>query len=729
MTRPTRSPASIILGLAAAVAAQDTASAPDTVRQLEPVRITATRKSEQSEYVAKMPLKRLENSTAYNTVESRVLKEQAVTHFDAALKNVPGVIKLWEPTGRGGDGGTYFSMRGFDAQPNVINGVPGLTFGGLDPANVERIEVLKGPSGTLFGSSVVTYGGLINVVTKKPSPFAHTEVDYTAGSFGLNRVVADVNRPIDAEGKAAVRVITAYHTENSFQDAGFRKALFVAPSLSYEASDRLSFLLSTEFLSSEFTNPTMLFLDRYSPLDWANLDELDYDRKRSLTSNDLSVRTPKFNAQLQMNYKLTPAWNSQTVLARGVSESHGYYSYLWNGTPGSFGLYITDMNASTVTTNIQQNFQGDFEIAGMRNRLVAGFDYFQRRVIDNGAGWRRVAEFTPQGQAIDYVSGTDTLPSSPLTRSAIDKLLAETSSPSSHTRQDIYSAYVSDVFNVLPQLALTASLRADWFTTEGEVMVPGDGYDQLAFSPKVGVVYQPLLDRLAIFANYQNGFKNVAPGSVYDTAGNKTGTRTFRPEQANQGEVGVKTNLWNGRLSSTASVYYIKVTDRVMSDGANPFNSVQGGETESKGLEIDANIDVLPGLNVLAGYSYNLSKVLAFNGDDVFMPVGRRPVEAGPKQMANVWATYRFRNDALRGLGLGAGSNFVGEMNVVDSPVIGTFTLPGYVLFNASVFYDKGPFSAVFAVDNLTDVEYYTGYSTINPQKPRNFTASIGYRF
>lgn len=722
-----------LLALAGAAQAQETA---DSARaeSLDKVVVQGNRKPEKSEYVSKMSLKRVENPTVYNTVESRTLKEQVITNFDAAMKNVPGVVKLWEPTGRGGDGGTYFSMRGFDAQPNMINGIPGLTFGGLDPANIERIEVLKGPAGTLFGSSVVAYGGLINVVTKKPLPVAHTEATYTAGSFGLNRIVADVNRSLDAEGKAAARVITAYHTENSFQDAGFRKAFFVAPSLSYEATDRLSFLVSAEFLNSEQTNPTMLFLNRSKPLDWANIDALNYDTKRSLTSNDLSQSNPKLNVQAQMNYKFAPGWNSQTVLARGVSESHGYYTYLYNTLPGSFSLYAQDMNAVTTTTNIQQNVQGDFAVAGFRNRLVAGFDYFQRHAIDNGSNWGQVTEFTPQGEEIPIVyTPGDTLPSYQLTRSSVDNLLAGLGPLApANSMQNIYSAYASDLFNVIPELSFLVSLRADWFTTSGDLLDTADSYDQFALSPKIGVVFQPLLDRLSLFATWQNGFKNVEPGTVYDTNGVKTGTVSFRPEQANQFEVGAKTNLFDGRLSSTVSAYYIKVSDKVMADPTSPLNSIQAGEVESKGFELDANVDVLPGLNVLAGYSYNQSEVLA-SSDAVFLPVGRRPVDAGPEQVFNVWATYRAQaglwNGALRGLGVGAGANAASAMSIMDAPGIGTFKLPAYVIFNASVFYDKGPISAVFAVDNLTDKEYYTGYSTVNPQKPRNFAASIGYRF
>src|SRR5690606_22820571 len=121
-----------------------------------------------SEFVAKMPLKNLENPQVYNTVSSKLMEEQVVTNFDDALRNVPGIERLWESTGRGGDGAAYYALRGFEAQATMVNGLPGLTNGSLDPANIERIEVIKGPSGTLYGSSLISYGGLINTVTKQP---------------------------------------------------------------------------------------------------------------------------------------------------------------------------------------------------------------------------------------------------------------------------------------------------------------------------------------------------------------------------------------------------------------------------------------------------------------------------------------------------------------------------------------------------------------------------------
>lgn len=215
-------------------------------KQLKEVIITGNRGKvfpKQSVYVSKMPLKNVENPQVYNIVSSELIKEQAITNYEDALKNVPGIQKLWESTGRGGDGGSYYTLRGFEVQANIVNGLPGLTNGSLDPSNIERIEVIKGPSGTLFGSSLVSYGGLINTVTKKPYSGFGGEISYIAGSFGLNRVTADVNTPLDDADNVAFRINAAYQTENSFQDAGYRTSLFVAPSLSYKVNDKLSFLI------------------------------------------------------------------------------------------------------------------------------------------------------------------------------------------------------------------------------------------------------------------------------------------------------------------------------------------------------------------------------------------------------------------------------------------------------------------------------------------------------
>src|SRR5690606_11117061 len=179
-----------------------------------------------------------------------------------------------------------------------------------------------------------------------------------------------------------------------------------------------------------------------------------------------------------------------------------------------------------------------------------------------------------------------------------------------------------------------------------------DDYDQTSFSPKFGLMYQPILNKVSIFANYQNGFTNVAPVLVGDPNAGPQTLKTFDPEQANQFEFGIKTNLFNNKLNVTASYYDIKVKDRVITDPASLFNKIQGGEVESKGFEIEINANPRNGLNIRSGFSNNDSETTKSDDPEI---LNRRPLYAGPKTLYNFWTTYDFQEGQLIGFGIGFG--------------------------------------------------------------------------
>lgn len=706
-------------------------------KQLKEVIITNNRAKlfpKQSNYVSKMPLKNIENPQVYNVVSADLLKEQAITNYEDAMKNVPGIQKLWESTGRGSDGGSYYSLRGFETQANIVNGLPGLSNGSLDPANIERIEVIKGPSGTLFGSSLISYGGLINTVTKKPYTGFGAEVSYLAGSFGLNRVTADVNTSVDDTDNVAIRINAAYQTENSFQDAGFRTSFFVAPVLSYKVNEKLSFLINTEFMQEEKTTPSMLFLGRNSPVQYANVADLNYNTKLSFYSNDLSIKNPKYNLQGQMNYKISDQWTSQTAISRGSTKSNGYYSYIYDNENGQrdFSIFITREQSQTATTDIQQNFIGDFKIGNMRNRLVVGLDYFSKNTIFNGSGWGWIYNVNAQGgiNYIDPETGTEATVKRSLTQSSVEDLLSTTGAQNNNIKDATYSAYASDVINITPKLVAMASLRLDYFDTEGNIKTDTDDYNQTALSPKFGLLYQPIEDKLAFFANYMNGFRNLGPAQTANPDGSNPTSKSFKPEHANQLEFGVKANLLGDKLNATVSYYDIKVADLVTADPDNFYNSLQGGKAQSKGFEFDLNANPFKGFNIIAGYSYNDSKIIKGDEANVWLETGKRPIWSGPENLINLWATYKFDYGTLKDFGLGFGGNHASENAILDSQVTGKFVIPSYTVLNGSVFYNVNKFRVALNINNIANKEYFNGgWSTINPQKPRNIVASFTYKF
>lgn len=703
--------------------------------QLQEVTVSSRGPVKESNIVAKMPLKNLENAQVYNVVSAELLKQQNITTYDDAMRNVPGISRTWESTGRAGDGAAYFSLRGFDAQPALTNGFPGLVSGNLEAANVESIEVIKGPSGTLFGGSFYAYGGIINTITKKPYHTFGGEVAYTFGSYGLNRITADVNTPLSKTEKIALRVNTAYHTENSFQDAGFKKSFFISPALSYEVNDRLSFSLMAEILQEErAVAPVFFHSDRVSPLIFKNIEQLGLNDKLSFTSNDLTIRNPRFNVQGIMTYKLSDVWTSQTVVSRAQVRSDGYYSYIWDndGVDEWFEHYIHNENQTTATTDVQQNFNADFKIGSLRNRLLAGLDYYGRKIVDNGGGWGVIRQVTPWGDARDVD------PNNPvyLTRASVDNMLAGLDPAiGANIENYSYSAYVSDVLNITPALNVMASLRADYFHTpgDGKKETTGDNFDQFALSPKFGIVYQPVLNKVSVFANYMNTFINVSPTEVWaedpaDNTWKPTGNyMAMKPEQANQWEAGVKTDLFDNKLQAMVSYYDIRVSNRTL----YPPNrtAFQGGKAGSKGFEVEVTAQPVHGLNILAGFSHNKTEVLEGEGTDFYAEKGRVIGGQGPQDLANLWATYKFSNGSLRNFGLGIGGNYAGEYLVIDNSVTGQFFLPSYALLNASVFYNADHFRFTFNMNNLTNEQYYIGYWSVNPQKRRNFACSFAYKF
>ncbi|WP_149698899.1 TonB-dependent receptor [Chitinophaga sp. CF418] len=692
-------------------------------KELNEVVITGTQNKlvkRSSEYVSKLPLANIENPQVYTTITKDLMANQLVYSVDDAMRNATGIARLWESTGRSGDGGSYYSSRGFIVQSQLRNGVAGNVATKIDAANLERLEVIKGPSATLFGSTLTSYGGLINRVTKKPYDHFGGEITYAGGSFSYNRLQADINTPLDSTGKVALRLNTAYTYENSWQDNGFNKTIAFAPSVSYKVNDKLSFQFDAEYYSGEGTGNTIFFFPwglNMSRLSAQSADKLNIDYKRSFFNEDLIQKSRNMNFFATMNYKLSDQWTSQTIFTNtnSYSDGAGPYFYLLPGDSISRNDQFTD-NSKVGVTEIQQNFSGDFRIGKMRNRFVGGLDFFFLNEDEYYSGG--TYDIVPSHGVVSDYNGFN--------RANMDKIYQNGGYTFTYPviyKAYTYSAYASDVLNITDKLAVQAALRVDYFDRKGTYdntsgKTGADGYTQTALSPKFGIVYQIIKDKFSVFGNYQNGFKNVAG---YDSSKQKA----FTPEQANQIEGGVKMDLFDGRLTGTFSYYDIKVKDIVRTDPEHPLRSIQDGTQLSKGFEAQIIANPIQGLNIIAGFAYNDSKYEKSSSD----VEGRRPTTAGSPVLANLWLSYHLPISATRGLNFGFGGNYASETKVVNSASTGIFTLPEYTVLNASISYDTNKFRIGAKVDNLTDKHYWIGYSTMNPQKTRSITGSIAFKF
>ena len=663
-------------------------------RQLQEVVVNSNSRqtNKETDYVARMPLKNLENPQVYNVVGKELMKEQLMTDVKEVFRAAPGVAPTEYVTGS-----FAVLFRGFTNFDYARNGMATSVYrSGTEIANLERVELIKGPSGTLFGSQISTFGGAINLVTKKPYAAFGGEIDYSMGSFDLSRATIDLNTPLNNEKTVLLRFNAVKHQQNSSNEYGKNKRYVISPSLSYQASDRLSFLFDFEYFNSDANRLayTLLFGDQ---VPFKSAKDIPLGFKKSFFQNDLLSDAEATKYFGQAKYQISKNWTSTT----GVSHVNEFLNH-------SYQPYVEWTNATTAKTsirhfgprertyaNIQQNFNGSFNTGKIHHNILIGASYeFNDETL------------TYKALELDEIDITQPFEKSGLSR--VTGLLADNSIASSTDAYggNSFGAYASDVINWTGRLSTMLSLRFDRFkqTYEG-------GFVQPSLSPKLGVVYQLVKDKVSLFGNFMNGFQNQGPLEQPDGS-------LFKPKPvfANQMEGGVKAELPGGVLGGSISYYHIGIDNALRTDDA--LYSFQDGKQVSKGVEVELTANPLTGLSIVAGYGYNENK---YTKADAYE--GKLATQA-PKHIVNYWLNYRLPFESIKGIGVGFGGNYIGDSYLNSS---NTYTIPAYHIINAAVSYQKEKWKFGFKLNNISNVEYWDLVG--NPQFTRNFAANFSFKF
>lgn len=718
----------------------------------------------------KIPLSSLETPQIVHSISNVILRKQIAMTLEDAMKNAPGVSKLWDATSRP-DGGSIFVSRGFQVVTKVRNGLPNIVNTNVEVANLERIEVIKGPSATMFGSIISSYGGLINRVTKKPYFYNGGYADVSYGGNNFYRASADANFVL-AKDKLAGRINLAGQNQDSWQDAGFQRSYVIAPSFLYKPSDRLAVNLDAEFVGSKGNSNGGNFMFVLAPSTINNaisglllqqgltpqqvaavmsqapqtfkqafgtdrVKELKTSYNRSFLSDDIYTTTNSNAVFGDVSYKLSGHWTSQTVLTYANTKNNGYSAYqyllpnylgnfiktfLTTGVPDfgaaghdSLGRMVWHPVGNTKTFNVQQNFIADHQWGKIRNRAVAGFDYASYKshvtyyryygslfgvvpypdlydVVDINGNSAKMGDFN----RANVLNAFQTRPNGTL--------------PYDQESRTI-SGYINNVTNLTDYLIVSAGVRVDNFknTLLGE--------DQTKWSPKFGLIVMPVKDQLTIFANYQNSFTNKF--------GADRNNNPFVPEEANQKEFGIKYNLFKNKLTGSISYYDILAKNIIRADLNDPQFNVQDGEQKSKGIEVEIVANPVIGWTLLFGYGYNDSKYLKADAE----VEGLRPVGSGPLNTFNFWTNYSFTKTALKGLGIGLSLNYSGESYAFNQRPDGQLILPAYAVLGSHITYDTKRYRLGIKVNNITNKEYWMGWSNYIPQAKRQLIGTIGVKF
>lgn len=758
----------------------------DTLKatNIDQVEIVGTKSviADKSDYVGKIPLKNLENSQVYTGITSRLITQQKIYNLEDVVRYAPGINKAndgW--TGNIMYGGASFVMRGFSTQIRATNGLASDIALPTDVQNVAKIEVIKGPSATLFGGVVTTYGGLINRVTKAPYKETNVAAEASVGSYNFQRIGMDLNLPLNQEKTLLSRINAAYSNQGTFTDnGGYVRNTLIAPSISFQPNDALKLTVNAELFNTQTAGQVNAFMFSILPssvkqylqqilagqnipqpainaiiskmpstikeaFGTTNVNDIGLDRKRSFNNKNLTSASKGFNINFEAEYKINSQWKSVTAGIFSSGSDEGYETrhiilpnvvqailtsfptgQIKYGSPGADEMARTSRKYESAVDahDIQQNFIGDFNIGNLRNRMVIGLDYYHYNGVSNWRNYWGKLYTVPYEAIFDIVKiKGENKNYYDFERYGVDRLLQN--NPSTKTtygsNTNIYSAYVNDVLTLTERLLINAGVRYDRFNAKGSYNGITDtwngGYNQTAFSPKLGLIYQPLLDKVSIFANYQSGFKNVA--------GTDENNNTFHPEHAFQWETGVKFAFFNGLFTGSLSYYDILVKDKVRTNPNNIFFSIQDGTQRSRGFETELLGNPLPDLNIMLGYAYNDSNMTKADPT----AEGLRPAGSGPYNQFNVWGHYHFSKTWMKNMSIGAGINYVGETYVMNQKPDGAFIAPAYALVSAKISYDNPKYSIGLRANNLLNEQIWTGNWSVTPQMPRQIIASLALKF
>jgi iron complex outermembrane receptor protein len=691
------------------------------------------------------------------------IKDQKAENIHDIARYSPGV------TYRSNDfneGNANLAIRGFPISATKGNiqilrdGFNGPSI--FDFTNISRVEVVKGPSSFLYGQ--VAPGGIVNIITKKPQSRFVADAEISYGSYDEYRFDADITGPVS--DKIFFRLATSYDRDIRYWEPYDAHSWDFAPSLLWQPNDRASLSLKYErFHKVEEpqvmqkpgynphsgvvptpSDPNLIGVDVFGlPDDWNSMSNIDY---RDSDTESLSA---------WLDYKLNDDWALRAGYSRQKYEIDALFSGNFGMADNTTRLQGRRLRGQTYTNwgdTFETQAVGSYNFGPMSLRLLLGAQYVDRHFDD----WAAQAPNDPAlGDDpttsplplwdLDDPSTWDRdvdIPRSALTENAVDR----------STDYRDKSIYGGSTFGFLDDRLL---LLAGWRQTTTKNRLTNNLTGQTEpeirerkVTPQYGVLYK-LNPELSLFASYAESF---LPGSQILIHPDGTASPA-KPTEGSGYDLGMKADLFGGRLSGTLTIFDIKnrniVNDLAQTDatGSVVIYNVQSGEQRSTGVELDATATLSDNWQLYFSYSYMDARITEFSGNDdailaqdpsTLDSAGQEnyrnvkrfhdaPLQMSAPQLANLWSRYDFTQGALHGIYVAGGINYVYDQTLLpDSP---DWSRQTYKLINAKIGYNWNWQGRRMNLDmmgkNLTDEYYRPSQSTRS--RPREYLLSLSAKF
>ncbi|MBW4612453.1 MAG: TonB-dependent siderophore receptor [Desmonostoc vinosum HA7617-LM4] len=625
-------------------------------------------------------------------VPRKLLDDRQITRVEQVADTVPGVQPF---VSYGGTPTANFIIRGFNSGDNVYrDGFREFSFANpINIAGIEQIEFLKGPASVLYGQNEP--GGLVNVVSKQPLQQPYYSPALTIGSFDFYQGTLDISGPLNERKTAAYRLNLAYENAGSFRDFVDSKAIFVAPALSFELGPQTKLTFNLEYQNYNFT------FDRGFP---AELEIFQVPTSRFLGEPDFNDATINYGrASYVLEHQFSENWKLRHGFAIAIANNEVFAilpeSLQADRRTVDRGISRSDERQENYT--LQTEVSGKFQTGSVAHQVLLGVELLRYRF--------NYQFFNSAIAPIDLFNPTyGAQPEGPF----VDEFGPDTYGT------DAISFYFQDQVTFSQQWKLLAGGRLDLAHTSDR-----SGFDQtlatdntdLAFSPRVGLVYQPF-DWLSLYASYASSFNPVIFGT------SRTG-ESFEPEQGSQLEAGIKADVIPSRLSATFAVYEITKKNVLITDPEDDRFSLQTGEQKSQGIEFNLVGRPIDGWDIALSYAYTD----AFVSEDTFIPVGDE-LAGSAKHQFGLWNSYELQTGTLKGLGFGLGLYYVSKREAVLPNT--DVDLPSYFRADAAIFYKRDNWKVQLNVNNLTNADIYnTRGFLVMPQPPLTVLGTISYTF
>lgn len=689
---------------------------------------------------------------AISTITKELIADKGAFYLADAVKMASGVIPA-----------SYYNqytIRGIsqNEEGQIINGMRTRQYYFLQPLtnNIERVEVIKGPSSAAFSS--VDPGGSVNLVTKKPLAVDRKEVSLSAGSFSTFRGSLDFTGPLNEAKTLLYRVNAAYQEGKSYRDLVGNKSFLFSPSFSYIPNEKTA--INTELILSNMTGN----LDRGQPIFGAVAGVT------SLNSSPISL-----NLGAPNDFFKSKDVVFMTSLAHKFTSKIGFNaSYMKQSWTENLqehrttNAFAVDMSNKPVTSlammqfvqrqqywnvdNLSAYFNFDVKTGRLNHILLAGYDLSSWNKTKGGGqnaarGYLLKDGTVSSSFAVANAANYQTItvdgvvmpkpnvnyfnlnnPSYTIRNVEDYTLNVRTALPAALTSTN--AMYIQDQIQ-WEKFTLLVGLRKEWFEditnyeSNNELTVKKD-----ALLPRIGLTYA-INKTLNVYTTYLEGYQ---PQSNTVTLMPQTGSlpagSQFDPLESNLKEVGLKTTFLNNTMSFNAAVYEINQRNILMNanDPVQPDLLVTRGSERSRGFECDLAGYITPNWQINVSYSY-IDAIITNDANAAL--IGERKQNT-PKNSANLWTRYNFSSEtALKDLGVGFGMQY--QSNKIPW-FTRDFTLPDFTIFDAALYYKPSKSNMQIAINagNLFNKTYWLGaqnYLRLFPGAPRNATLTLTYKF